>query len=186
VGEVLAIGRIGLVFHDNRASGTALMPCARGRLAEIAAVACRFRWLLPLAPPPPRSRLPTSEIPLWPNGAPGSGTPAELSEGGVDPAKAPQFAGLAASYTVSHNPSIYVFLPAKEGQVWLWSSPRRWSSPTRDREGRREIAEWLMPASPRSCWYRRSVPDSPWLHEHVHADAARAMRLVRSRAAAWQ
>ena len=52
------------------------------------------------------------EIRLWPNGAPGSEgiTAAEVSK----PSVSPKNSALPGNYTVTHSPSIYVFLPPKE------------------------------------------------------------------------
>src|SRR6266851_3735052 len=52
------------------------------------------------------------EIKLWPNGAPGSEgiTAAEVSK----PSTNPKYSGWPSNFTVTHHPSIYVFLPPKE------------------------------------------------------------------------
>ena len=52
------------------------------------------------------------EIKLWPNGAPGSEgiTADEVSK----PSTNPKYSGWPSNFTVTHYPSIYVFLPPKE------------------------------------------------------------------------
>ena len=52
------------------------------------------------------------EIKLWPNGAPGSEgiTAPEVSK----PSTNPKYNGWPSNFTVTHYPSIYVFLPPKE------------------------------------------------------------------------
>src|SRR5258708_11940686 len=52
------------------------------------------------------------EIKLWPNGAPGSEgiTAPEVSK----PSTNPKYSGWPSNFTVTHYPSIYVFLPPKE------------------------------------------------------------------------
>src|SRR5437867_10004378 len=52
------------------------------------------------------------EIKLWPNGAPGSEgiTAEEVSK----PAVNPKYGGLPGNFTVTHYPSIYIFLPSAE------------------------------------------------------------------------
>src|SRR5436305_4060866 len=52
------------------------------------------------------------EIKLWTRGAPGSEgiTAAEISKASTNP----KYAGWASNFTLTHYPSIYVFLPPKE------------------------------------------------------------------------
>ena len=61
------------------------------------------------------------EIKLWPKGAPGSEgiTSEEVSK----PSTNPKYSGLPSNFTVTHHPSIYVFLPPKEkatGAAMVW------------------------------------------------------------------
>ncbi|HEY2014226.1 MAG TPA: alpha/beta hydrolase [Bryobacteraceae bacterium] len=129
------------------------------------------------------------EIKLWPNGAPGSEgiTAAEVSK----PSTNPKYSGWPASFTVTHYPSIYVFLPPKEkatGAAMMVAPGGGHTQLVIEKEGW-EIADWLnsMGIAAFVLKYRLAkAPGSTYtLPEHVWADSARAMRLVRSHAREW-
>ncbi|MBS1859200.1 MAG: alpha/beta hydrolase [Acidobacteria bacterium] len=130
------------------------------------------------------------EIKLWPNGAPGSETitAREVSE----PSKSPKYQGLPGRFTVTHYPSVYVFLPPKEkatGTAVIVAPGGGHSQLVIEKEGW-EIADWLnsLGAATFVLKYRlaKAPGGSPYtLPEHVYADAARSVRLVRARAAEW-
>jgi|HigsolmetaAR202D_1030399.scaffolds.fasta_scaffold18215_2 Esterase/lipase len=129
------------------------------------------------------------EIRLWPNGAPGSEgvTAPEVSK----PSVSAKYAKLPGNYTVTHYPSIYVFLPPKEkatGAAMVVAPGGGHRQLVMEKEGW-EVADWLNDQGIAAfvLKYRLArVEGSRYtLAEHVHADAARAIRLVRSRAAEW-
>ena len=129
------------------------------------------------------------EIKLWTNGAPGSEgiTASEVST----PSTNPKYPGKAANYTVTHYPSIYVFLPPKDkatGAAMVVAPGGGHRQLVIEKEGW-EVAEWLNENGIAAfvLKYRLAkAPDSKYtLPEHVYNDSARAMRLVRSRAAEW-
>jgi acetyl esterase/lipase len=132
---------------------------------------------------------PPQEIKLWPNGAPGSeGVTAEERS---KPSTNPKYAGLAASFTVTHYPSIYVFLPPKNkmtGAAMLVAPGGGHTQLVIEKEGW-EIADWLNSQGIAAfvLKYRLArAPDSKYkLPVEVYADAARSVRLVRSRAKEW-
>src|SRR5271156_248857 len=83
------------------------------------------------------------EIKLWPNGAPGSEgvTASEVST----PSKSPQNAKLAGNFTVTHYPSIYVFLPPKDkatGAAMVVAPGGGHTQLVMEKEGW-EVADWL-------------------------------------------
>ena len=129
------------------------------------------------------------EIKLWPNGAPGSeGITAEEAS---KPAANPKYNGLPGNFTVTHYPSIYVFLPPAEkatGAAVVVAPGGGHRQLVIEKEGW-EIADWLnsLGIAAFVLKYRLAkAPDSKYtLTEHVYGDAARAMRLVRSRAKEW-
>ena len=143
-------------------------------------------------PPPPAAANPparAAEIRLWPNGAPGfeGVTAAEVSR----PSTNPKYEGLAANYTITHYPSVYVFLPPKEkatGAAVVVAPGGGHTQVVIDKEGW-EIADWLNSNGIAAfvLKYRLArAPGSPYtIPEHVYADAARSMRLVRSHAKQW-
>ena len=129
------------------------------------------------------------EIRLWPNGAPGSEgiTAQEVSE----PSTPPKYQGLPARFTVTHYPSVYVFLPPKEkatGVAMIVAPGGGHSQLVIEKEGW-EIADWLnsLGIAAFVLKYRLArAPGSPYkLPDQVYADAARSVRLVRSRATEW-
>ena len=129
------------------------------------------------------------EIRLWPNGAPGSEgiTAAEVSK----PSVSPKYAKLPGNFTITHYPSIYVFLPSKEkatGAAMVVAPGGGHRQLVMEKEGW-EMADWLNDRGIAAfvLKYRLSrVEGSKYsLAKEVHLDAARAMRLVRSRASEW-
>src|SRR5437764_4776229 len=83
------------------------------------------------------------EIKLWSTDAPGSEgvTAREVS----DPSTDPRYAGRARNFTVTHYPSIYVFLPPKEkatGAAMIVAPGGGHNQIVIDKEGW-EIADWL-------------------------------------------
>jgi acetyl esterase/lipase len=129
------------------------------------------------------------EIRLWPNGAPGSEgvTEAEVST----PSKNPKYNGWAGNYTVTHYPTIHVFLPPKEkatGAAMVVAPGGGHRQLVIDKEGW-EVADWLNANGIAAFVLKYRLAKAPGskytLAETVYADAARAMRLVRSRAGEW-
>src|SRR5229473_4255386 len=129
------------------------------------------------------------EIKLWPNGAPGSEgiTAPEVSK----PSTNPKYTGWPSNFTVTHYPSIYVFLPPKEkatGAAMLVAPGGGHTQLVIEKEGW-EMADWLnsMGIATFVLKYRLAkAPGSKYtLPDQVYADAARAVRLVRSRAKEW-
>jgi endo-1,4-beta-xylanase len=126
------------------------------------------------------------EIRLWPNGAPGSEgiTAPEVSKPSVNP----KYAKLPGSFTVTHYPSIYVFLPPKAkatGAAMIVGPGGGHRQLVMEKEGW-EVADWLNERGIAAfvLKYRLSrVPDTKYtLTKEPYDDAARAFRLVRSRA----
>ena len=126
------------------------------------------------------------EIRLWQNGAPGS-------EGvtATEVFQMPANSSLPSKFTVVHYPSIYVFLPPKEkanGGAVVIAPGGGHSQLVIDKEGW-DIADWLNKNGFAAfvLKYRLAkAPDSHYtVQEHALADAARAMRMVRSRAREW-
>jgi len=124
------------------------------------------------------------EIRLWPNGAPGSEgeTAAEVFKGD---------ARLPSNFTVVHYPSIYVFLPPKDkasGMAVVVAPGGGHSQLVIDKEGW-EIADLLNRNGIAAFVLKYRLARAPGSHYTVEAnalaDAARAMRTVRSRAAEW-
>ncbi len=129
------------------------------------------------------------EIRLWPNGAPGSEgiTAPEVST----PSRAARNSRLPGGYSVTHYPSIYGFLPPKEkatGAAIIVAPGGGHRGLVIEREGW-EMADWLNERGIAAfvLKYRLSrVQGSTYsLTKEVFADAARSIRLVRSRAAEW-
>src|SRR5688572_1368700 len=83
------------------------------------------------------------EIPLWSQVAPGSEgiTEAEVSK----PSSNPKYSRRPGNFTVTHKPSVYVFLPAKEkntGTAMVVAPGGGHRQLVIDKEGW-EIADWL-------------------------------------------
>ncbi len=129
------------------------------------------------------------EIRLWPTGAPGSEgiTAEEVSK----PSTNPKYAGWPANFTVTHYPSIYVFLPPKEkatGAAMVVAPGGGHTQLVIEKEGW-EVADWLnsLGIAAFVLKYRLArAPGSKYtLPDQVYADAARSIRLVRSHAGEW-
>ena len=126
------------------------------------------------------------EIRLWPNGAPGS-----EGEKAPEVFEAPDKARLPKKFTVVHYPSIFVFLPPKEkanGMAVVIAPGGGHSQLVIDKEGW-EIADWLNQNGIAGFVLKYRLARAAGSHYTVEGDAlpdaARAMRLVRSRAAEW-
>lgn len=129
------------------------------------------------------------EIKLWPNGAPGSEgvTAAEVSS----PSANPKYAGLPGRFTVTHYPSIYVFLPPREkatGAAMVVAPGGGHTQLVIDKEGW-EVADWLNDHGIAAFVLKYRLAKAPGskytLPDQVYADAARSIRLVRSHAEEW-
>jgi endo-1,4-beta-xylanase len=129
------------------------------------------------------------EIRLWSTGAPGSEgvTALEVSNPSTDS----KYPGRPRNFTVTHYPSIYVFLPPKEkttGTAMIVAPGGGHTQLVIEKEGW-EIADWLnsLGIAAFVLKYRLArAPESKYtIPEHVYADAARSIRLVRSRAKEW-
>jgi endo-1,4-beta-xylanase len=146
------------------------------------------RWLLCAALAYTAER--GEEIRLWPNGAPGSEgvTAPEVS---MPPTNA-KYPGWPSRFTVTHYPSIYVFLPPADkatGAAMIVAPGGGHTQLVIEKEGW-EIADWLNANGIAAFVLKYRLARAPGstytLPEHVYADAARAMRLVRSRAREWK
>lgn len=129
------------------------------------------------------------EIRLWPKDAPGSEgvTTAEVFK----PSVSPKYQQLAGNYTVTHYPAIYVFLPPKEkatGASIVIAPGGGHRQLVIEKEGW-EFAEWLnsngIAAFVLKYRLAKAQGSKYTLPEHVYADAARSIRMVRSRAGEW-
>src|SRR4051794_3940764 len=129
------------------------------------------------------------EIKLWPNGAPGSEgiTAAEVSKPSVNP----KYGALAGNYTVTHYPSVYVFLPPKEkatGAAMIVAPGGGHTQLVIEKEGW-EFADWLNANGIAAIVLKYRLAKAPGskytLPNEVYADAARAVRLTRSHAKEW-
>ncbi len=129
------------------------------------------------------------EIRLWPNGAPGSEgiTAPEVSK----PSVSPKYSKLPGNFTVTHYPSIYVFLPAKEkstGAAMIVAPGGGHTQLVMEKEGW-ELADWLndrgIAAVVLKYRLARTQGSTYTLPKEVYDDAARSVRLVRSRAKEW-
>src|ERR1700722_12167686 len=129
------------------------------------------------------------EIKLWPKGAPGSEgiTEAEVSK----PSTNPKYNGWPSNFTVTHYPSIYVFLPPKEkatGAAMIVASGGGHTQLVIEKEGW-EFADWLnsngIAAFVLKYRLAKAQGSKYTLPDQVYADAARATRLVRSHAKEW-
>ena len=129
------------------------------------------------------------EIKLWPNGAPGSEgiTAPEVSK----PTTNPKYNGWPSNFTVTHYPSIYVFLPPKEkatGAAMIVAPGGGHTQLVIEKEGW-EFADWLNSNGIAAFVLKYRLAKAPGskytLPDQVYADAARSMRLVRSHAKEW-
>jgi 6-phosphogluconolactonase len=129
------------------------------------------------------------EIPLWANGAPGFEglTAPEVST----PSANAKYAGWASDISVSHYPSVYVFLPPKgkaTGAAMVVAPGGGHTHLVIEKEGW-EIADWLNERGIAAFVLKYRLAKAPGstytLPKEVYADAARSMRLVRSRAKEW-
>jgi endo-1,4-beta-xylanase len=129
------------------------------------------------------------EIKLWPNGAPGSEgiTAAEVSK----PSTAAINSKLPGNFTVTHYPSLYVFLPPKAkatGAAMIVGPGGGHTQLVMEKEGW-EIADWLNAQGIAAFVLKYRLARAPGstykLDKEVYEDAARSIRLVRSRAAEW-
>ena len=126
-------------------------------------------------------------LPLWAGGAPGSESMASKQEVITDPAKP----GDSLKVSSIHNPSLLIYLPAKEratGAAMIIAPGGGHRFLSIDTEGT-NVAEWLngIGVAAFVLKYRLArEQDSPYrIDEHPFADAQRAIRIVRSRAVEW-
>jgi acetyl esterase/lipase len=126
------------------------------------------------------------EMRLWPHGAPGSEgeTAQEVSQPSGNPK-------LPKRFTVTHYPSIYVFLPPKEkanGTAVVIAPGGGHTQLVIDKEGW-DIADWLNQNGAAGIVLKYRLAKAPGSHYTVEdnslADAARAMRTVRYHAKEW-
>ena len=124
------------------------------------------------------------EIPLWPNGAPGS-------EGKTDPEKVITSTNGERTVSSIHKPSITPFLPAKEtanGAAVLVIPGGGHSKLCVDHEGC-FVAQWLAERGIAAFVLKhrlaREEGSTYTIETHALADTQRAMRLIRSRAGEW-
>lgn len=129
------------------------------------------------------------EIRLWNGAAPGSEnvTAAEVSKPSVNP----KYGKLPGNFTVTHYPSVYVFLPPKEkatGAAVVIAPGGGHRQLVMEKEGW-EFADWLNERGVAAVVlkYRlfRVEGSTYSMAKEPYWDAARAVRLVRSRAAEW-
>jgi acetyl esterase/lipase len=129
------------------------------------------------------------EIRLWSNGAPGSEgvTAEEVSKPSVNA----KYGKLPGNFTVTHYPSIYVFLPPKEkatGAAMVVGPGGGHTQLVMEKEGW-EVADWLNDHGIAAFVLKYRLARAPGskykLDKEVYEDVARAMRLVRSRAQEW-
>jgi acetyl esterase/lipase len=129
------------------------------------------------------------EIKLWPNGAPGSEgvSVAEVSK----PSANPKYSAWPGNFTVTHYPSIYVFLPPTgkaTGAAMVVAPGGGHTQLVIEKEGW-EMADWLNSKGIAAFVLKYRLAKAPGskytLPAEVYADAARAMRLVRTHAREW-
>ena len=126
-------------------------------------------------------------VPLWQGGAPGSEAMTGRKEVVTEPAKP----GDSLKVSNIHNPSLIVYLPAKDkatGAAMIIAPGGGHRFLSIDTEGT-NVAEWLngIGVAAFVLKYRLArEPDSSYkVAEHPFADVQRALRLVRSRSAEW-
>lgn len=139
--------------------------------------------------PPPALKLPwpdTTEILLWPNGAPGSEGVSAKENYSPPTARSPH-----GHLTQIHYPSVYVFPAPKDkatGVAVLVCPGGGGSTLTVDHEGR-DIAKWLNSIGVTAFVVKYRLWSTPGFPNYkvdtAIGDAQRAIRLVRSRAADW-
>src|SRR5579859_5119888 len=129
------------------------------------------------------------ELKLWPSGAPGSEgvTAEEVFKISTNP----KYAGWPGNFTVTHYPSIYVFLPPKEkatGAAMVIAPGGGHTQLVIEKEGW-EFADWLNSNGIAAFVLKYRLAKAPGskytLATDVYADAARSIRLVRSHAQEW-
>src|SRR5260370_9569712 len=149
---------------------------------KILRLVCGLAWLTGLGLALERGE----EIRLWPNGAPGSEgeTAAEVFRTGDNPKVPTQFKGAA-------DPYIYVFLPEKQkanGTAVVIAPGGGHSQLVMAKEGY-DIAAWLnsngIAAFVLKYRLARAANSKYTVQGNALPDAARAMRMVRSRAGEW-
>jgi acetyl esterase/lipase len=127
------------------------------------------------------------EVPLWPGGAPGS---EGITTGNVfvDQGKNGK---VSRSVTQVHNPSLTVYLPAKEkanGAAVVICPGGGHRVLAIEHEGH-DIAKWFNNVGVASFILKYRLARAPGskykIEEHALEDAKRAVRLVRSRASEW-
>jgi acetyl esterase/lipase len=125
----------------------------------------------------------TEQIPLWPNGAPGS-------EGQTAPEVMTDYGGFVRISSI-HNPTLTAHLPSKQNNtraavILLPGGGHKYLSI--ENEGN-VAADWLAQRGVAGFVLRYRLAGELWSPYHVDrepvADARRAVRLVRSRAADW-
>jgi len=138
-------------------------------------------WLLPAAPFAAES---PAEIPLWPNGAPGS-------EGKTAREVVTKSASGEISVGSIHHPSLTPYLPAKEkatGTAMLVIPGGGHRVLAITHEGY-NVAEWLSERGIAAFVLKHRLARETNSTYHIEveslADTKRAMRLIRSRAAEW-
>lgn len=129
------------------------------------------------------------EIRLWPGTAPGS-----EPESGPEvsaPSTSTKYKGLPANFTVTHVPALYVFPPPAgraTGAAMVVAPGGGHRQLVIEKEGW-EIADWLnaqgIAAFVLKYRLARAAGSKYTIQEHAYADAARAVRTVRSRAREW-
>jgi endo-1,4-beta-xylanase len=128
----------------------------------------------------------TTEILLWPNGAPGSENVTAKENYSPPTARSPH-----GHLSPVHYPSVFVFLPPKEkanGAAVLICPGGGFNTLTIDHEGR-DIAKWFNSIGVAAFVVKYRLSKTPGFPQYTLdtsiGDVERAMRLVRSRAADW-
>ncbi len=128
----------------------------------------------------------TVEVPLWPNGAPGSENITAAEHYSPPTARSPH-----GHLSPVHYPSVFVFLPPKEqatGAAVLICPGGGFNTLTIDHEGR-DIAKWFNTIGVAAFVVKYRLPKTPGFPQYTMdtaiGDVTRALRLVRSRAADW-
>jgi acetyl esterase/lipase len=126
-------------------------------------------------------------VPLWANGAPGS----EAMAGKPEVLTPPANPGASTHLSSIHNPSLLVYLPAGDkatGAAMIIGPGGGHQFLSIDTEGT-NVAEWLSSIGVAAFVLKYRLarePDSPYkVTVHPYADAQRAIRTLRARAAEW-